>query len=122
MRRSAARRRSCAAQDIGSVVVTDGGLVAGIVTDRDLVLRAVAAGRDMAATTLGAICTDKVVTLAPGDPVEAATRLMREHAVRRVVVVGDDDVPVGVISMGDLARRRDPGSVLADVAGAPTGS
>jgi CBS domain-containing protein len=43
---------------------------------------------------------------------------MREHAVRRVVVV-DGDRPVGVISMGDLARRRDPGSVLADVVAAP---
>jgi CBS domain-containing protein len=43
---------------------------------------------------------------------------MRERAVRRIVVV-EDDVPVGVLSMGDMARRRDPGSVLADVVAAP---
>lgn len=104
--------------DVGSVVVTQNAAAAGIVTDRDIVLRAVAEGRDAAATPLSAVCTDKVVSVGPDEPVEVAVQLMREHAVRRVVVV-DGDRPVGVISMGDLARRRDPGSVLADVVAAP---
>ena len=104
--------------DVGSVVVTQNAGVAGIVTDRDIVVRAVADGRDVTATSLSAVCTDKVVTVGPDEPVEVAVQLMREHAVRRVVVA-DGDRPVGVISMGDLARRRDPGSVLADVASAP---
>jgi CBS domain-containing protein len=104
--------------DVGSVVVTQNAAAAGIVTDRDIVLRAVAEGRDAAATQLSAVCTDKVVSVGPDEPVEVAVQLMREHAVRRVVVV-DGDRPVGVISMGDLARRRDPGSVLADVVAAP---
>lgn len=104
--------------DVGSVVVTQNAAAAGIVTDRDIVLRAVAEGRDAAATPLSAVSTDKVVSVGPDEPVEVAVQLMREHAVRRVVVV-DGDRPVGVISMGDLARRRDPGSVLADVVAAP---
>jgi len=47
---------------------------------------------------------------------------MRTHAVRRIVVAKSGDEPVGVLSIGDLARRRDPGSVLADVASAPADS
>lgn len=104
--------------DVGSVVVMDHGEVAGILTDRDLVVRAAADGFDMAATTLKTTSTDSVLTVAPDDPVEDALRLMREHAVRRIVVV-DDEVPVGVLSIGDMARRRDPGSVLAEVVSAP---
>jgi CBS domain-containing protein len=107
-------------EDVGSVIVTDGGHVTGIVTDRDLVVRAAAEGRDLSATTLGSISTETVVAVGPDDPVEVAVRVMREQAVRRVVVV-EGDRPVGVVSMGDLARRRDPGSVLADVAAAPSG-
>ena len=106
-------------EDVGSVIVTDGGHVAGIVTDRDLVVRAAAEGRDLDATKLGSICTDEVATVQPDEPVETAVRLMRERAVRRIVVTEQGDRPIGVLSLGDLARRRDPGSVLADVAAAP---
>jgi CBS domain-containing protein len=104
--------------DVGSVVEMSHGNVVGIVTDRDIVVRAVAEGRDVNAASLNDIATDRVITMAPEDPVELAAQLMREHAVRRIVVV-DDEVPVGVVSMGDMARRRDPGSVLADVVSAP---
>lgn len=105
-------------EDVGSVVVMAEGNVVGIMTDRDLVIRAAAEGRDLTATTVGAASTDRVLTVAPSDPVERVVQMMREHAVRRIVVV-DDDLPVGVVSMGDLARRRDPGSVLAEVVSAP---
>jgi CBS domain-containing protein len=94
------------------------GEVVGIVTDRDIVVRAVAEARDMTATKLVDICTYAVITVDPDDPVETPIRLMRDRAVRRIVVV-EDEVPVGVLSMGDMARRRDPGSVLADVVAAP---
>jgi CBS domain-containing protein len=107
--------------DVGSVVVMRSGEVVGIVTDRDIVVRAAAEGRDMTATKLGDVSTEAVVTVDPDDPVETAVRLMRERAVRRIVVV-EDDVPVGVLSIGDMARRRDPGSVLAEVVSAPVGA
>ena len=106
-------------QDVGSVVVTDGGHVAGIVTDRDMVIRAAAEGRDMAVTTVGSICSDVVLSVDREAAIDDVVRLMRNRAVRRVVVTESGDRPVGVVSLGDLARRRDPGSVLADVAAAP---
>jgi CBS domain-containing protein len=107
-------------EDVGTVVVTEGGHVTGLVSDRDIVVRAAAAGRDMSATTLGSIESKDVKTVAPQDPVERAVGVMRDHAIRRVVVVDEDDKPVGVVSIGDLAKHRDPGSVLADISSAPS--
>ncbi|HTN81218.1 MAG TPA: CBS domain-containing protein [Acidimicrobiales bacterium] len=104
--------------DIGAVVVMANGAIAGIVTDRDLVVRAVAKGCDLRSTSVGAACTEPVVTVRPDESVELALRLMRDHAVRRIVVV-DGERPVGIVSLGDVARRRDPGSVLAEVVSAP---
>jgi predicted transcriptional regulator len=106
-------------QDVGSVVVTDGGHVTGLVTDRDMVIRAAAEGRDMTATTVGSICSDVVLSVDREASIDDVVRLMRNRAVRRVVVTEAGDRPVGVVSLGDLARRRDPGSVLADVTAAP---
>jgi predicted transcriptional regulator len=54
-------------------------------------------------------------------PVEEAVRLMRDRAIRRLPVV-DDDRPVGVISLGDLAMEQDPSSALADISEAPPNS
>jgi CBS domain-containing protein len=107
-------------QDVGSVVVTDGGHVSGIITDRDLVVRAAADGMALGATTLRSICSEPVATVDSSEAVEGAARVMREKAIRRVVVTEEGDQPVGVVSMGDLARRRDPGSLLAEVTASPS--
>ncbi|MFJ8542633.1 CBS domain-containing protein [Streptomyces sp. NPDC093586] len=102
------------AQDIGDVVVADGQDVVGVLTDRDITVRAVADGIDPMAVSVRAVCTPDPLTVCPGDPVADAVTLMREHAVRRLPVV-EDGLPVGVVSLGDLAEARDPDSVLADI-------
>jgi predicted transcriptional regulator len=61
------------------------------------------------------------MTVSSDMPVEEAVRLMRDRAVRRLPVV-DDDRPVGVVSLGDLAMERDPNSALADISEAPPSS
>ncbi len=104
--------------DIGDVIVTDDGRVCGVVTDRDIVVRALAEGRDPATTPLAEICSRRVVTLAPDDSVAVAVQLMREHAIRRLPVV-DGDNPVGIVSIGDLAIERDSDSALANISAAP---
>jgi CBS domain-containing protein len=102
---------------IGDVVVTTGGRVHGILTDRDIVVRCLAERGD-ASGTCGEACSTEVVTVAPDTSVQEAIELMREHKVRRLVVV-EDDRPVGILSLGDLARERDRGSALGDISAAP---
>ena len=103
---------------IGDVVVLDDGAVCGIVTDRDIVVRGIAEGRDPRSTTLAEICSRELTTLSPDDQIGTAARLMREHAVRRLPVVKRGR-PVGILTIGDLAVQQDPESALADVSAAP---
>lgn len=103
--------------DIGDVLVLKDGKLCGIVTDRDIVVRALAEGRDAGSTTLDEICTHQIVTLSPTDSLRQAAELMSQHAVRRLPVVEGDDV-VGMVSLGDLAVERDPDSALGDISAA----
>ena len=75
----------------------------GMVTDRDIVLRCVAAEEDPAQTPVRDIMTRQCATVAPGDDCREATRLMALHQVRRLPVVEGGKL-VGVISLSDLAR------------------
>jgi len=104
-------------RNIGDVLVTDNGRFCGIVTDRDIVVRAVAEGRNLGQTGVGDICSRETTTLAPGDRADRAVQLMREKAIRRIPVV-DGGRPVGIVSMGDLAVTRDPESALGKVSAA----
>ncbi|MFF8641312.1 CBS domain-containing protein [Streptomyces sp. NPDC015345] len=102
------------AQDIGDVLVAADGQVVGVLTDRDITLRAVADGADPLTVSAEAVCTPNPVVVAPDDPVSDAVGLMRDHAVRRLPVV-EDGHPVGMVSLGDLALSQDPSSALADI-------
>ncbi|MDN3293904.1 CBS domain-containing protein [Streptomyces ficellus] len=102
------------AQDIGDVLVADGDRLVGVVTDRDIALRAVADGADPLTVNAQSVCTPDPVCVAPDDEVTAAVDLMRRYAVRRLPVV-EDGRPLGMVSIGDLAVARDPHSALADI-------
>lgn len=104
--------------DVGAVVVVENGAAAGLVTDRDIVVRAIADGRDPNSTSVGEVASRDLRTLTPDQNVEDAIALMREWDVRRVVVV-QDGRPAGILSLGDLAIERDAGSVLADISSEP---
>jgi CBS domain-containing protein len=105
--------------DIGDVVVAENGKVCGLVTDRDIVVRALARGLDPQTTTLQEICQHTVVSLTPEDPPEEAVRQMKEHAIRRIPIV-EGGKAVGIVSLGDLAIDRDKDSALADISAAPS--
>jgi CBS domain-containing protein len=102
-------------QGIGDVVVADGDRVVGLVTDRDVVVRAVADGREPASTTLGSIVSRDLVAVRPDDTAQEAALLMRDRAVRRVLVLDDERGLVGILSIGDLAVEIDPESVLGGI-------
>jgi len=105
-------------EGIGDVIVNDGDHMCGLVTDRDIVVRALAEGRDPNTTQMNEICSKDPITVSPDDDVTAAGDLMVEHKIRRVPVVENDSV-VGIVSMGDLAVKRDPDSPLADISSSP---
>jgi CBS domain-containing protein len=104
-------------REIGDVLVQNGVDVC-IVTDRDVVVRVVAEGRDPANTRVRDVCTTTVETVTPDTPIATAVGLMRDKAIRRLPVV-EDGKAVGIVSLGDLAERQDPNSALADISSAP---
>ena len=99
---------------IGDVLVMDDGQLNGLVTDRDIVVRVVADGRDPVTTPVSEVCSPDLITVRPDDDAGMAVQRMRERSVRRVPVV-DDGRPVGVLSIGDMAIERDERSALADI-------
>jgi CBS domain-containing protein len=103
--------------DIGDVIVVEDGQVIGIVTDRDIAVRAVAEGREAESATVGDIATTGIQAIEPDASVDDALRMMREHDIRRLPVVKNGR-PVGIISLGDLAVEREPESTLADISAA----
>jgi CBS domain-containing protein len=104
-------------EDIGVVIVVNHGSIRGVLTDRDVVVRAIAAGRDPKSIKVGEIVSEDVATVTHDEPVDKVVSLMREKAIRRVPVV-DGGRPVGVVSLGDLAVERDSKSALADISAA----
>jgi CBS domain-containing protein len=103
---------------IGDVLVTNpDGTLRGIVTDRDIVVRADAVAKPLDRTHVGEICSEQLVELMPTSTIDEAVNLMREHAVRRVPVVRDGQ-PIGIVTIGDLARHQDPRSALAQISAA----
>ncbi len=107
------------ANDIGDVIVNDdNGQLTGILTDRDIIVRVVAEGRDPRTTRIGDIASRELTAVSPDDPLDRAVQLMRERAIRRLPVV-EQGKPVGIVSIGDLALYRDPDSALADISAAP---
>ncbi|MBM0229565.1 MULTISPECIES: CBS domain-containing protein [Micromonospora] len=101
--------------DIGDVVVTDGATLAGMLTDRDIVVRAVAERADPGTTTIGSIITREVVMIEQHSTASEAAALMRERNIRRVLVCDNDRKLVGIVSLGDLAMQLDPNSALSDI-------
>ncbi|MEU4156224.1 CBS domain-containing protein [Actinoplanes sp. NPDC026670] len=90
-------------QGIGDVIVTQGPTMAGIVTDRDIVVRAIAEKLSPATTTLGSIATRELLMIEQSATVEEAVQAMRERGVRRLLVCDADRKLVGILSLSDIA-------------------
>jgi len=111
----AAAAQQMADDGIGAVPVcnTDGRL-AGVITDRDLAIGVIAAGRDPQTTTVGELLDGtEVVTIGADDSAEEAIRTMKDHAVRRLPVI-DGTRLVGMVSQADIARAL-PDAKIGDL-------
>jgi CBS domain-containing protein len=90
-------------QGIGDVVVTHGPTMTGLITDRDIVVRAIAEGLSPETTTIGTIATHELIMVEQSATVEEAVQAMRERGVRRLLVCDADRKLVGIVSLSDLA-------------------
>jgi CBS domain-containing protein len=107
--------------DVGDVILVDGEQVCGIITDRDIAVRAVAEGGDPSQLRAGDVGTLDPTCITSDDTMEDALRLMRGQAIRRLPVV-EGGRPVGIVTLGDLSIEREPDSALADISAAPPNS
>lgn len=103
--------------NVGDIIVEENGKPRGILTDRDIVVRAVAEHRDPDSTKIGEICSKDIVSVKSDDAIDRAVELMRDKAIRRVPVIDGGKV-VGIVSLGDLAVEPDPKSALGQISSA----
>jgi CBS domain-containing protein len=90
-------------QGIGDVVVTRGPTMIGVVTDRDIVVRAIAENLPPTSTSLGDVTSHELIMVEQSATVDEAVRAMRERAVRRLLVCDADRKVVGILSLSDVA-------------------
>ena len=98
--------KKLAAENYGSMPICDGDKLQGMITDRDIVVKVLAEGKDPATTKVIDLVQGEVVTIGADDSIEEAARTMAEHQVRRLPVI-DGDKLVGMLAQADLALSDD---------------
>ena len=110
--------------DIGSLPILDGEQLAGMVTDRDIVIRAVADGKDPRGMPVREVASRELVTVNAGEELSSALQLMASQQVRRLPVVDDDGRLVGILAQADVAveaKEKDVGEMVEEISKSPTG-
>ena len=114
-----------ASEDVGSLPILEGERLAGVVTDRDIVVRGIAEGKDPRGMPVREIATRDPVSVSPEQSLDEALQLMASHQVRRLPVVDEDDRLVGVLAQADVAtktgKEKAVGEMLEGISQTPTG-
>jgi len=90
-------------EDIGSIPIGENDRLVGMVTDRDIVCKGVANGKDVSALTARDVMTGPIVYCRAEEDIGDAARIMEEHEIRRLPVIDENKRMVGMLSMGDIA-------------------
>jgi CBS domain-containing protein len=110
--------------DVGAVPLVEGDRLVGIVTDRDIVVRAIAKGKDPRGMPAGEVSSGDLVTVHPEDDLSDALKLMAQYQVRRLAVTAEDERLVGVVSQADVAvhaKDKEAGELLESISRQPQG-
>lgn len=104
-------------EDVGALPVGEGDRLEAMVTDRDIVMRAVAEARSPAETRVAEVCSVGVVSCREDDSLEDAADIMAEHQIRRLPIVTDDNRLIGIVALADVALsdQEEAGSALGDI-------
>ena len=111
-------------EDVGSLPVLDGEQLAGMVTDRDIVIRAIAKGKDPRGMPVREVASRELFTIQANDDLSDALKLMAARQVRRLPVVDEENRLVGVLAQADVAvgaREKAVGEMLEEISKSPTG-
>jgi CBS domain-containing protein len=112
------------AEDVGVVPVVEGDRLVGMVTDRDIVVRAVAKGKDPRGMPVAEVSSRELVTVEPDRNLSDALQLMARHQVRRLPVIDEDERLVGVVSQADVAleaKEKTTGELVEEISKPPEG-
>ena len=111
-------------EDVGSLPILEGQKLTGVVTDRDIVIRAVAEGKDPRGMPVREIASRELVTIRPDEDLSEALKLMASYQVRRLPVVEEDNRLVGVLAQADVAteaKEKDFAHMVEGISQTPTG-
>ena len=111
-------------EDVGAIPVVEGERLVGIVTDRDIVVRAVAKGEDPRGMPASEVTSRELVTVDPENNLSDALQLMAQYQVRRLPVVDQEENLVGVVSQADVAleaKEKETGNLVEEISQPPTG-
>jgi len=101
--------------NVGFLPVKEGTRLAGLVTDRDIVIRGLAEGLDPGSTQVKDIISSEVVYCYDDESVDDAARLMEDNQVRRLIIVNHGQTPVGILSIGDIAVKSGQVQLAAEI-------
>ncbi|RJP79708.1 MAG: CBS domain-containing protein [Candidatus Zixiibacteriota bacterium] len=101
--------------DIGVAPVAENDELVGMLTDRDIVIRAIAEGLDPDDTSVRDVMTEDVEYCYEDDDLEEAGRIMRDRQIRRLIVLNRGDEVIGILSLGDLATKTQDEEMAGDV-------
>ena len=90
--------------DVGAIPVCENGKTVGMVTDRDIAIRALVNGKDISTLEARDVMTRNVICCRDSDDAEDALRVMESNKIRRLPVLDDDDKLVGMVSLGDISH------------------
>ena len=111
-------------EDVGALPILEGDQLAGIVTDRDIVIRAVAKEKDPKGMPVREVASREVATIGPDDTLSDALKVMARAQVRRIPVVDEGNRLVGMVSQADVAleaKEKDVGELVEEISKPQTG-